>query len=360
MTTLPEVMKQSDIIHQLVLDRQTLDTVGRIDQLWMYPKQHRVLGFVCQSHVLRGRKCVYKLSQLSSLGSNGILMQGEPQDTDAGTVKQLESLLGCELWSESGDRLGKILDFEFDLSNGLIQHYLWVPSQLSRLTGDLYQLIPDDVLSVGNERVLVPNRISRQPTPAPTGLQLKLKKMQQDLKADYSSLTQSFQSWMQEAQNLAVQTKEQAQTWVKQVSELDWDETLENVVPASPTRNQRSPEQLDDRDIFNEDIFEDWDEDPLPKPSSPSPSTSSSPLQGEPQASSSRSTQNVVVNVRPDNPVPVPSTVAGDLDDLTPAAHSNPTPAPSLTLAENWFDAEESLLLTAIPEADLADDDPWI
>lgn len=358
MTTLPEAMKQSELIHQLVLDRQTLETVGRIEQLWMYPKQHRVLGFVCQSHILKGRKSVFKLSQLNSLGSNGILMQGDPQDTDAGTVKQLESLLGCELWSESGDRLGKILDFQFNLNNGLIRHYLWVPSQLSRLTGDLYQLTPDEVVSVGNQRVLVSNEIARQPKPAQAGLQITLKKIKQDLKEDYSNLTQNFQTWMQEAQTLAVQTKEQAQTWVNQVSQLDWEETLENLVPTGLPKDQlpkdrfpqeqRSQDGFDDEFDFTNDIFDDWDEEPLNASSSPPPT----PQTPDPNSGSSSAT----ADSGPSQPRPADHQAAPDAAETV-----SDTSQPEFSASDdNWFATDETLLLAAIPEADLQDDDPWI
>ncbi len=321
MTTLPEEMKQSELIHQLVLDRHTLETVGKVEQLWMYPKQHRVLGLICQSQLLKGRKSVFKLSQVQSLGNNGILVQGQAQDTDAATVKELESLLGYELWSPKGDRLGKIFDYRFYLNNGLIRHYLWVPSRLNQLTGDVYELHADEIISVGNQRVLVSEAIAETPTAAQEGLRYQLRKVKSELKDDYSHLTQEVQSWIQQAQTIVLQTKEQAQTWVSQSTQFEGDA---NEVGGSEMRSRdRAPENFT-ANITEDSVFEDWD-DPFP----------SKPNSDEPLPEPSRRTPNDELN-------PEPTAQDGHLVKIS-----------------DWI-GDDDALLAAIPDEDLQSDDPWI
>lgn len=52
MATQPEVVKQSDLLNQLVLDRNTMEELGHVDVVWMHPPVHRVLGFICKSGFL--------------------------------------------------------------------------------------------------------------------------------------------------------------------------------------------------------------------------------------------------------------------------------------------------------------------
>lgn len=52
----PEVLKQSDLLNQLVLDRNTMEELGHVDVLWMHPPVHRVLGFICKSGFLGTKK----------------------------------------------------------------------------------------------------------------------------------------------------------------------------------------------------------------------------------------------------------------------------------------------------------------
>ncbi len=49
MTTQPESIKQSELLNQLVLNRDTMEELGRIEVLWMYAPSHRVLGFIAKS-----------------------------------------------------------------------------------------------------------------------------------------------------------------------------------------------------------------------------------------------------------------------------------------------------------------------
>ncbi|NJR65874.1 MAG: hypothetical protein HC772_12035 [Leptolyngbyaceae cyanobacterium CRU_2_3] len=68
MTAQTEIVRQSDLINQLVLDRQTLEELGRVELLWMYPPAHRVLGFICKSGFLGNKKFAFKLDQITAVG----------------------------------------------------------------------------------------------------------------------------------------------------------------------------------------------------------------------------------------------------------------------------------------------------
>lgn len=155
MTTLPDTIRHSELLHQLVLDQSSMEEWGRIEVLWMYVPAHRVLGFVCKSGLLGNRKLAFKLGQLQAFGSNGLITRGNPDETDADRVRQLESLIHHEVWSQAGDRLGQITDCVFNLRSGAILDYLVVPDRLSSLVGTIYRLPPQHISSLGRRRVLI-------------------------------------------------------------------------------------------------------------------------------------------------------------------------------------------------------------
>jgi len=93
------------MLNQAAFDAVTMEELGRIEVLWMYPQINRVLGFVGKSGFLGNKKTAFKLPQLESIGSDGILVKGEGEPTVAAKVNQLESLIHSEVWSDSGEKV---------------------------------------------------------------------------------------------------------------------------------------------------------------------------------------------------------------------------------------------------------------
>ncbi|MDX2232525.1 MAG: hypothetical protein NW220_23035 [Leptolyngbyaceae cyanobacterium bins.349] len=219
MTTLPEVVKQSELLNQLVLNRSTMEELGRIEVLWMYPPSHRVLGFVCKTGFLGKRKLAFKLSQVDAIGANGVITHSQPDETDAERVRQLESLIQNEVWSNAGQKLGKIIDCEFNLRTGAIADYLVVGDRLSSLTGSIYRLPPHKIMSLGRERVLINETSIQQLAPYREGLQQKIAKVSTTLKDEYEDITLEMRSLVQRAQETTQQTTGQLKSLAEQAKE---------------------------------------------------------------------------------------------------------------------------------------------
>ncbi|WP_146141135.1 PRC-barrel domain-containing protein [Stenomitos frigidus] len=219
MTTLPDVIRQSDLLNQLVLDRATMEELGRVEVVWMYPVTHRVLGFVCKTGAFGAQKAAFKLSQISTLGSNGILTHNQPEATDATKVRQLESLLNCEVWSDTGNKIGKIIDYCFNLKTGAITHYLLASSGWAGIAGDLYQLPPAQVLSIGRKRVLVTDASAQTLAVYQSGIKQTLAKATSVLKEDYGQATEELRSLSKQAQAATEQAKGRLQSLRGQLKE---------------------------------------------------------------------------------------------------------------------------------------------
>ena len=227
MSQFPETVRQGELLNQLVLDRTTMEELGRIEVLWMYPQAHRVLGFVCKTGFLSGKKLAFKLSQVTAIGENGILTQGQAEATDAEKVKQLESLINLEVWSDAGNRVGKITDCVFNLRTGVIAHYLFVSSGWSSVVGEVYQLPPGKVQSFGRKRVLVAESAIATFELAQGGIPQKLGKVgefvKEEVAQDMRSFTKQAQSVTEQAkgrwQNLTGLAKQRAQSLSQQAKE---------------------------------------------------------------------------------------------------------------------------------------------
>jgi uncharacterized protein YrrD len=150
-----EFVRQSQLLDQLVLDRATMDECGRIEVMWSYPKVHRVLGFICKAGRFDRTKLAFNLDQIDKIGENGVLVTSAPVETDRDRVQQLETLIGCEVWTDEGKRVGRISDYVFHLESGNIRYYLLGSGGLQGLTGKLYSLYPSQILGYGRGRVMV-------------------------------------------------------------------------------------------------------------------------------------------------------------------------------------------------------------
>jgi uncharacterized protein YrrD len=212
------------LIDQLVLEHHTLEEFGQIEVLWEYPKVHRVLGLICrvgrspQLPALGGsrRKLAFNLDQVEQVGSNGVLVTSAPVETDADRVRQLESLLGAEVWADDGNKLGKITDYVFHLHTGTIRQYLVTSSSWRGLTGRVYALYPSQILSVGRQRVLISAAIADSLELYQPGIQDKVAQVSEVLRSEKTQVTQGLQRLVARAKTkahgLADQAKQRLQT----------------------------------------------------------------------------------------------------------------------------------------------------
>ena len=180
-------VRQSQLLDQLVLDRATMDECGRIEVMWCYPKVHRVLGFICKSGRFDRTKWAFNLDQIDKVGENGVLVNSDPVETDRDRVQQLETLMGCEVWSDEGTKIGRISDYVFQLASGNIRYYLLSSNGLQGLTGKLYALYPNQILGYGRGRVMVSAGIV-------PGLELIQVGLDQKLEARFTGLEERLES----------------------------------------------------------------------------------------------------------------------------------------------------------------------
>ncbi|MBD2021508.1 PRC-barrel domain-containing protein [Leptolyngbya sp. FACHB-36] len=342
MTTQPELIRQNDLLNRLVIDRTNMEELGRVETLWAYTPAHKVLGFICKSGFLGNQKGAFNLAQIHTLGDSTILVSSRPQETDAEKVRQLESLVNCEVWSDSGRRIGRIIDYRFHLKTGLISDYLFTTGDLSAITEGIYLLPPSKILSMGRRRVLVADSAVDSLSAYREGIKRKLTKAGEVLKEEYSQVTHQAQSLTSQAkerarslsqrakekvqslnaqlrentQHLTQQIQETSQGFVEQVKEQT--QILQDQLNEEPHEDTIVEPVSDSIDDFDA-IFEDWD-DSAPV-TAPNPAVENTPSVDEwddfPPAT-------VPDSATAPNPAVESTPAADEWDDFPPATSPNP------------------------------------
>jgi uncharacterized protein YrrD len=243
-----ESIRYSDLLNQIVLQRSTMAELGRVEVLWEYPQAHRVFGFICKSGPFDRTKTAFNLDQLDQIGDNGIFVSSDPVETDADRVKQIESLIGSEVWTDMGNRLGRINDHLFDLKTGAIKLYLFSPGGLKRLAGPVYALYPTQVLGWGNRRVVVSAGIANQLEVYEPGVQDRISRFAEVFNAES---TQVGQGLLERAKAKAKRAGSKAQILAEQARDRAQELSAELLDSAEYARGQARnlrDEFLDDRD----------------------------------------------------------------------------------------------------------------
>lgn len=229
MSALPLTIRQSELAGRLVILRDSMDEVGHVEVVWMHPPVHRVFGFICASGFLGRKKSAFNLPQLHAIGDDGLLVNSAPVPTDGKKVRQIESLLGYELWTDSGEKVGHVVDYIFDTKTGAIKAYLFTSHPLGALTDGLYQIPPRQMLSYGDRRIRIRDQVLESPELYKPGLKQKIatvgESVLESAEEEWRSLTEQaltlreqalekWQSLTEQAKNTVVsQAKDKAQSF---------------------------------------------------------------------------------------------------------------------------------------------------
>ncbi len=236
-----KLVRHRDLLNLLVIDRATTDELGRVEVVWMHPPAHRVLGFICKTGPLGGPKLAFNLKQIHQLGTESIVASGNAVGTNTSEVKLLESLIGLEVWSDKGAKIGKIIDCLFDLKSGVISQYLFRSDGWRGVTGGVYQLPTGSIKRFGKKRVFVSGTVTRQPQIYKAGLEDKLAKVGDRIQSRLADLThqardQIYQVTDQatyQVQSLTEEATQKVQTFGQQLTE-----ETQNLTEISKQRGQ--------------------------------------------------------------------------------------------------------------------------
>ncbi len=218
MNTQPLVVKRSELINQLVLDRTTTEEVGHIEELWLDQKLHQILGFNCKSGLLGVTKRPFTWSEIETIGSDSLIVNFRREEKTAQKPAQVAPLIEHEVWTDTGNKVGKIIDYLINIQTGKVINYLFVSSGWRGVLDGVYLLSPAAITSIGSKRVIVADAVVQEPQFYTEGLQQKVVQAVEGIKDDYVKKI-DLEGIKRGAQNLGEQVKEGAQNLGEQVKD---------------------------------------------------------------------------------------------------------------------------------------------
>jgi sporulation protein YlmC with PRC-barrel domain len=255
------------------------------------------------------QKSAFQLGQIDAINSNGILIHGDPEPTEAEKVRRLQSLIDDEIWSNEGNRIGKIIDCLFDARSGKITHYLFASAGWAGMLTEVYQLPPAQILSFGQRVVVAESELSSfeiYQASIPRKLTQLGETFKEDVVEEWSAATRQVEAKTEQAKEQFQQLTEQARERALRLSEQfkqkaevfteQFQETTQTLLEQAREKGQTLAEQLKegshtlsrqveegienltipevpeaDLEDWDDDWFDDLDDAPETQPKQPEP-----------------------------------------------------------------------------------------
>jgi uncharacterized protein YrrD len=218
----PEFIKQSQLLGRLVLDRQTTEAIGKIERLWFDPRTHQVIAIACKSGLFKKRLVAWE--RIHSIGKDSIVVNSSPtsdweEQAETEWEKSGDSVIGRELWTDAGNKVGKIEDCLLELGTGTAIRYLFVSSGWGGLLNRLYMLPPEAIASMGSKRVLVSVEAVQTSEPYSEGLNKLIAQATELIREDRDKTQQEITAVKEKFGSLLAQFKGEAQPMLAQAQE---------------------------------------------------------------------------------------------------------------------------------------------
>lgn len=156
----PESIRQrSDLLGTQVITRDSGKRLGIVSQLWVDIDQREVVALGVKDNIL-AVSAVPRFMRLDCISQIGdvILVEDERAIEDDLDVDGYSSLIGSEVITETGELLGRVRGFRFDVEDGKVAAIaiasVGVP-QIPEQVISTYELPIDEVVSSGPDRLIV-------------------------------------------------------------------------------------------------------------------------------------------------------------------------------------------------------------
>jgi uncharacterized protein YrrD/uncharacterized protein YjbJ (UPF0337 family) len=218
MTIQLDLIKQSQLIGKLVLDRQTMEEIGKVDRIWLNPHTHRIIGFTAKAGLLGMKKRSFAWQQIYSLGTN-ILVNNITDEEEWQKPDTSEQILDWELLTEDGNKAGKIEDYLIEPTTGEVISYLFLAIDRGNILTRRFLLSPEGITNIGNKRVLARTIAVETSEPYTEGLNLLLTQARDFILEDKENTVQHLEMVKEKFGNLVTQFKTETPPKIEQVKE---------------------------------------------------------------------------------------------------------------------------------------------
>jgi len=144
-----------------IVDLDSGDVLGQITGWVVSPEEQKVLAYLLQKSGWLTRGQIVLDADIVEYGPRMLIVNdpsavispeeviGLPQ-----LIERRSTIVGYDARDETGQSLGQVQDFVFDITSGLIQRYYVRPSLISALTSNDLVLNRDEVIEIKDRRIV--------------------------------------------------------------------------------------------------------------------------------------------------------------------------------------------------------------
>ncbi len=151
-----ELRQRSDILGTQVITRSTGKRLGVVSQLWVDIDSQEVVALSLRPNLFYGTAQPMMLASIRQIG-DVILVDDEDviEDVD---LEGYSNLVGCEVITETGELLGKVRGFRFNIDTGKLDNLVIASIGLPLIPDQVvstYELPITEIVSSGPDRLIV-------------------------------------------------------------------------------------------------------------------------------------------------------------------------------------------------------------
>ena len=152
---------RSDLLGTPVITRSGAKRLGVVSQMWVDVDRGEVVALGLRENILSGvvsaEQQIMLLSSIREVG-DVILVDDDNAIEDDVNVDIYSNLISCEVVTESGEMLGKVRGFKFDVISGKVESLVIASLGLPQIPDQVvstYELPIDEIVSSGPDRLIV-------------------------------------------------------------------------------------------------------------------------------------------------------------------------------------------------------------
>ncbi len=177
-------LNRNKLIDRLIINYTTTENVGKLANILLDLEKHQVKGIISKSGLLGREKCYFLWEQIESIGKDSILVSYD-SEVEMKSSELKNTLVGAQLWNDSGNKVGVITDYLFDQESGKIISYLFTSNGWRGITDGVYFLAPENVITLADKRLIAKNESVENAEKYSDGIASTMGKVTDFIKEDY-------------------------------------------------------------------------------------------------------------------------------------------------------------------------------
>lgn len=263
-----ELRQRSDILGTQVITRSTGKRLGVVSQLWVDIDSQAVVALSLRPNLFYGTAQPMMLSSIRQIG-DVILVDDEDviEDVD---LEGYSNLVGYEVITETGELLGKVRGFRFNIDNGKLDNLVIASIGLPLIPDQIvstYELPITEIVSSGPDRLIVIEGSEDRMSQLSVGVleRLGIGKAPWEREQDQYLAPARPENQLPSGQPTRLETPQMRQP-IEQIEQTwepdDWEDDREPIPlqrePEPPRQQYREAEIYPSPDAYDDDEEDNW------------------------------------------------------------------------------------------------------